>query len=228
MDRTSVAMKVLSGSSAGMISASVTKKAATSMTRTVAPVTDWSAGGSLAWAPPPPTPGTPVTALDLDPDLVAAIAIAAAVVALVALLLARDRGAPDPTDAASVPGTAAGRGRGVLPRRGDPPERRRDGAALGGGGPGARTSRRLRVDLADAIRHVAVVRYDAFNDMGGRMSFSAALLDDAGDGVVISSINGRTETRTYAKGVKGGTSEAELSPEEVQVIGYARASHPRS
>jgi hypothetical protein len=86
----------------------------------------------------------------------------------------------------------------------------------------------LRVDLADAIRHVAVVRYDAFNDMGGRMSFSAALLDDAGDGVVISSINGRSETRTYAKGVKGGVSEADLSPEEVQVIGYARASHPRS
>lgn len=80
----------------------------------------------------------------------------------------------------------------------------------------------LRVDLADAIRHVAVVRYDAFNDMGGRMSFSAALLDDAGDGLVVSSINARTETRTYAKGVKGGISDAVLSPEEEQVIGYAQ------
>jgi len=80
----------------------------------------------------------------------------------------------------------------------------------------------LRRDLADAIRHVAVVRYDAFNDMGGRMSFSAALLDDAGDGLVISSINGRTETRTYAKGVKRGASDAILSPEEEQVIGYAQ------
>ena len=66
----------------------------------------------------------------------------------------------------------------------------------------------MRVDLADALRHVAVVRYDAFGDMGGRMSFSAALLDDAGDGLVLTSINGRTETRTYAKGVKGGASEA--------------------
>ena len=80
----------------------------------------------------------------------------------------------------------------------------------------------LRVDLADAIRHVAVVRYDAFNDMGGRMSFSAAMLDDAGDGLVISSINGRTETRTYAKGVKSGESDAILSPEEEQAIGYAQ------
>jgi Protein of unknown function (DUF4446) len=79
----------------------------------------------------------------------------------------------------------------------------------------------VRADLADAIRHVAVVRYDAFGDMGGRLSFSAAMLDDAGDGLVVSSINGRSETRTYCKGVKRGSSEAQLSPEEVQVIGWA-------
>jgi hypothetical protein len=87
-----------------------------------------------------------------------------------------------------------------------------------------------RADLADAIRHVAVVRYDAFGDMGGRLSFSAALLDDSGDGLVLSSIAGRTETRTYAKGVKRGTSEAQLSPEEEQVVGWAmrgRAAAPR-
>ena len=78
-----------------------------------------------------------------------------------------------------------------------------------------------RADLSDALRHVAVVRYDAFGDMGGRMSFSAALLDDAGDGLVLTSINGRSETRTYAKGVKAGSSEHSLSPEEEQAIGYA-------
>ena len=78
-----------------------------------------------------------------------------------------------------------------------------------------------RADLSDALRHVAVVRYDAFGDMGGRLSFSAALLDDAGDGLVITSINGRTETRTYAKGVKGGESDHSLSPEEQQAVGYA-------
>ena len=55
-----------------------------------------------------------------------------------------------------------------------------------------------------ALRHVAVVRYDAFGDMGGRLSFSAALLDDQGDGLVLSSINGRSETRTYAKALVGG------------------------
>ena len=48
------------------------------------------------------------------------------------------------------------------------------------------------------------------------------MLDDAGDGLVISSINARTETRTYAKGVKAGASDAILSPEEEQAIGYAQ------
>ena len=64
----------------------------------------------------------------------------------------------------------------------------------------------------------------AFGDMGGRMSFSAAMLDDAGDGLVITSINGRTETRTYAKGIKAAGSDATLSPEEEQAISYARRS----
>ena len=79
----------------------------------------------------------------------------------------------------------------------------------------------LRGDVADALRHVAVVRYDAFRDMGGRMSFSAALLDDAGDGLVITAIHGRTETRSYAKGVKAANSDQQLSPEERQAIAFA-------
>lgn len=77
---------------------------------------------------------------------------------------------------------------------------------------------RARADLADALRHVAVVRYDAFGDMGGRLSFTAALLDDAGDGLVLTSIHGRSEARTYAKGIKAGKSEQSLSPEEEQSI----------
>ena len=81
-----------------------------------------------------------------------------------------------------------------------------------------------RTALADALRHVAVVRYDAFGDMGGRLSFSVALLDDAGDGLVLTSINSRTETRTYCKGVQGARSEHELSPEEEQAITHASRS----
>lgn len=82
--------------------------------------------------------------------------------------------------------------------------------------------RALRADLAQALRHVAVVRYDAFGDMGGRMSFSAAIVDDAGDGVVISSIHARGESRTYAKGIVSGDSEVVLTPEERQALDAAR------
>ena len=69
-----------------------------------------------------------------------------------------------------------------------------------------------------ALRHVGVVRYDAFGDMGGRLSFSAAVFDAQGDGFVLTSINGRSETRTYAKGLVGLKSEQTLSPEEQQAI----------
>lgn len=69
-----------------------------------------------------------------------------------------------------------------------------------------------------AVRHVGVVRFDAFEDMGGRLSFSAALLDGHGNGVVITSINGRQDTRCYAKQVRGGSSIHNLSDEERQAI----------
>lgn len=83
---------------------------------------------------------------------------------------------------------------------------------------------RARADLSSALRHVAVVRYDAFGDLSGTLSFSAALLDDAGDGLLLSSINGRTETRTYAKGVTGGGSKHALSPEEQEALDRASSA----
>jgi hypothetical protein len=79
-------------------------------------------------------------------------------------------------------------------------------------------------DTADphALRDVAIVRYDALNEMTGQFSFSVALLNARGDGIVLSSINGRTETRTYAKDVVAGKSTQELSPEETQAVSSAR------
>lgn len=78
-----------------------------------------------------------------------------------------------------------------------------------------------------AVQRFALVRYDAFEEMGGRLSFSAALLDDHGDGVLITSINGRTETRTYAKPVKQLTSAHNLSEEEREAITAAAAGEGR-
>jgi hypothetical protein len=82
---------------------------------------------------------------------------------------------------------------------------------------------RLRMDVATSLRHLAVVRYDAFGDMGGHLSWSMALLDDAGDGVVLTSIHGRSDSRTYAKNVSSWSADAQLSPEEEEAISFARA-----
>ncbi len=80
----------------------------------------------------------------------------------------------------------------------------------------------LKAEQAQALRHVAVIRYDAFTDTGGQLSWSLALLDDSGSGVVLSAIQGRNESRTYAKNVTEWKSAAQLSPEEQDAISLAR------
>jgi hypothetical protein len=75
-----------------------------------------------------------------------------------------------------------------------------------------------RGELRESLQHLAVVRYDAFGDTGGKLSWSMALLDDKGDGVVLTSINSRADARTYAKEIRGFASEAKLSPEEEEAI----------
>jgi Protein of unknown function (DUF4446) len=80
-----------------------------------------------------------------------------------------------------------------------------------------------------AVSQVALVRFDAFDDLAGRASFALALLDENGDGVTLTSIAGRSDTRLYAKGVVGGVGQDELSPEERQVVSAAlRGSRGRS
>ena len=81
--------------------------------------------------------------------------------------------------------------------------------------------------LAGAVQRVGLVRYDAFEDMGGHLSFSAALLDAEGNGLVVTSINGRQDTRCYAKPVESWSSRHNLSGEEEQAIQHAlTASQP--
>ncbi|MGN6722589.1 MAG: DUF4446 family protein [Marmoricola sp.] len=80
----------------------------------------------------------------------------------------------------------------------------------------------LRLDSGDALRHLAMVRYDAFGDMGGKLSWSLALLDDHANGVVVTSIHGRSDGRTYAKSINNGQCDQPLSPEESDAIGHAR------
>ena len=85
------------------------------------------------------------------------------------------------------------------------------------------TDRRQGELIEGAVRHVGLVRYDAFEDVGGRLSFSCALLDDRGSGVVVTSINGRQDTRVYAKPVADARSSYNLSIEEEEAIRQALA-----
>jgi hypothetical protein len=83
------------------------------------------------------------------------------------------------------------------------------------------TDKRQQTQVDGSVRHVALLRFDAFEDVGGRLSFSCALLDEHGSGVVLTSINGRQETRVYAKPVAGGASSYNLSTEEAEAIRQA-------
>ncbi|MBO8125673.1 MAG: DUF4446 family protein [Firmicutes bacterium] len=71
---------------------------------------------------------------------------------------------------------------------------------------------------AHALQKVALKRYNAFDGVGGDQSFSLALLKGNGEGVILSGLYGRDETRVYAKPVKDGTSEYPLSDEEVETL----------
>jgi hypothetical protein len=82
----------------------------------------------------------------------------------------------------------------------------------------------LRAEAADALRHLAVVRYDAFGDMGGHLSWSLALLDDSGNGVVLTSIHGRSDARTYAKNIASWSCDQAMSPEEEEAVGFTKAA----
>jgi hypothetical protein len=84
-----------------------------------------------------------------------------------------------------------------------------------------RETAQLRQRVSNLVGTVGLTRYDAFPEVGGQLSWSAAFLDEAGDGVVLSAINGRSETRSYAKPVRGGRSEHNLSDEERAAIAMA-------
>lgn len=76
----------------------------------------------------------------------------------------------------------------------------------------------LYKDNRSNIQKVGFVRFNPFEDAGGNISFTVALLDAQDDGVVISSLHGREGTRMYAKAVKAALSESKLTEEELQAI----------
>jgi hypothetical protein len=167
--------------------------------------------------------------------LVGLLALALAVVAIVLATVANRRWAARPraTGALAAPGAA-----------GDPDGRDALEAQLGALGAevaalraevaGVAGSARAAADLADAaaareardrtaLRHVALVRYDAFADVGGRLSHSVAVLDDTGSGLVLTTLSGKADVRTYVRAVSAGVGEVALTVEEQQAVAAAMA-----
>ena len=77
------------------------------------------------------------------------------------------------------------------------------------------------------IQNIGMVRYNAFEGVGGEQSFSLALLDDKKNGITITGIFGHSETRVYAKPIEDGSSKYNLSPEELEAISKAGSKYSR-
>ena len=75
--------------------------------------------------------------------------------------------------------------------------------------------------LQKSLKNVGLVRFDSFEGVGGKQSFSVAFLDEKKNGAVISSLYGRDFNRVYAKPVEGGVSSYSLSEEEKEAINKA-------
>lgn len=79
-----------------------------------------------------------------------------------------------------------------------------------------------RTDLS----RTGFVRYDAFDDTGSELSYALALLNREGDGIVLTSIYSRADTRTYGKAVATFVSVGAASQEELLAIERARTALP--
>jgi Protein of unknown function (DUF4446) len=86
-----------------------------------------------------------------------------------------------------------------------------------------------RIDALEKIARsevprIGFVRYNAFSDVGSDLSYALALLNRDGDGVVLSSIYSREDTRTYGKAVAAFKPAQDPSEEELAAIAKARAA----
>jgi hypothetical protein len=71
------------------------------------------------------------------------------------------------------------------------------------------------------LQRSAVIRYDAFEDIGGKQSFSLCLLDDLKNGYMLTYLTGRNSARSYAVEITNGEASRKLSDEERQALDEA-------
>lgn len=86
--------------------------------------------------------------------------------------------------------------------------------------------RTLYKKMERTICKVGLVKYDAFQQMGGQLSFSLALLDEHDDGFIINSVHGTDGCYSYTKAIKGGICKLALGKEEEKALSMAIQYNP--
>ena len=80
---------------------------------------------------------------------------------------------------------------------------------------------KLKKRMETTFQRVGLVKYDAFPQMGGKLSFSLAMLDEKYNGYIINSVHGSDGCYTYSKEIKAGRCDLELGEEEKKALGMA-------
>ncbi len=83
----------------------------------------------------------------------------------------------------------------------------------------------LNERVSHALRNAQTIRYKAFEAGGSNQSFSIALLNEKGNGVIITSLHARDRISTFAKPIEKYLSSYDLTEEEESVIAQARKEH---
>jgi hypothetical protein len=85
--------------------------------------------------------------------------------------------------------------------------------------------KKIFANMKFTFQKVGLVKYDAFNEMGGKLSFSLALLNQSDDGFVLNAVHSREGCYTYVKEVIGGNSIITLAEEEQEALNMAKAAN---
>ncbi len=79
----------------------------------------------------------------------------------------------------------------------------------------------LKANILKTYQKFGLVKYDAFNEMGGQLSFSLAMLDKKNNGFLLNTVHNREGSYTYVKEIFDGKSEINLSEEEEKALNKA-------
>lgn len=85
--------------------------------------------------------------------------------------------------------------------------------------------RKLFSNMKFTFQKVGLVKYDAFNEMGGKLSFSLALLNESNDGIIMNAVHSREGCYTYVKEIIDGNSIIALAEEEKEALDMAKGTN---